>query len=1069
MKKIVIFFISLIALIFISVLLIPKFIDWNIIKPKIAAAVKESTGRDLTINGDIEVSIFPDLEFSVADIHLSNGSGMTEVEMMSIGSVVGKVSLMPLLKKRVVIESFIIQKPALHLEVNKSGKPNWIFETTDAKPPTPVEKPTESSGGLPISDLTLGDIKVEQGVISYFEATTGKKIKAQDINLKVFLKDMASSFLLTLRMVLNEEPINVDVLFDSPNKILAGSPAKLKAALNSKWVSTGYEGGVQQKPVPGLNGVYHLDIPSVGKLAKWLGNPLDPSSPDPGKLNVLAKFSSDGAKVTLKEASIEGTGLKAEAVGSFDGSGDIAKITLNLKSGVLDIDRYLPPQSKEKKKKPSQPSGDIFAALSDEPIDLSGLKKSDADVVITIDGIKAMGFEIGKINFTSILKKGVLTSSLKELGLYGGNVNGNVKLDGSGSTLALNAEVNIIDVKVDSLVNAATGKTPVTGNASGSLKVAANGTSPKKLVESLKGSVAFDLGGVDIKDAPADTISEIKINVDLPGLESSPTLKSNVVYNKKRVDLSLTSDPVKKVLSGNPFALKLAVLSELVKAGYEGNVQQKPVPGLDGTFNLDVPSVAKLASWVGSPLDKSQPDPGPLKVSATFATDGAKATLNKASIEGKALKVRATGSFDGGGKVPFLSAKLDVDKADLNAYIPKGKTKTKKRAPAKKPTEQPAGWSDEPLDLSGISKANGEIHIAINHLSYGLLTIPAGTIKTIMNKGVLKTSIEELKISEGSINAATTLDASSPEANLSFEVSIASVEARPLLVTLADNDRLSGKTHFNITGSAKGRSQKELVNSLNGNGMFKFLDGAIHGINLAAKLRQAKTLGFSKKAKETEKTDFAELGGSFKIKNGMLENQDFKMLAPLIRLNGEGKVPMPSQSVDYNLTAKLVPSIKGQGGNDGIMGLPIPIKINGPWANVSYGVDWKNVFTLASADPARLKSMPGNLIEASKNFGINLPIPKIEDIKKIGDVVKDLPGDALKGDAIKSLSGLLGGKDKEETETEKQGGIPGELEKIIPQKTETKEEKETESAPQEKKKEEEVLDAIKSLGGLFGK
>ena len=858
--------------------------------------------------------------------------------------------------------------------------------------------------------------------------------------------------------------------------MLAGSPSKLKVALTSKWVSTGYEGGVQKKPVPGLSGVYHLDIPSVGKLAEWLGSPLGPSNPDPGKLNVLARFTSDGAKVALKEASIEGKGLNANAIGSFDGSGDIAKIALNIKSGVLNIDRYLPPQSKEKKKKSaykkkqaSQSSGDIFAALSDKPIDLSGLKEAEADVGITIGGVKAMGFEIGKINFKTILKKGGLTSSLKELGLYGGNVKGNVILDGSGSALALNAGMNIVDVKVDRLAKAATGKTPVTGVASGSLKVTANGASPKNIAESLKGGVTFDLGGMGIKDAPAGTISGIKINLDLPGLESSPTLKSSVVYNKKQVALDLSLDPVKKVLSGNPFAVKLAVLSKLVKAGYEGNVQRQPVPGLDGTFNLNIPSVARLASWVGSPLDKSQPDPGPLKVNATFATDGVKATLKKATIEGKALKVRATGSFDGGSKAPFLAAKLDVDKADLNAYIPKGKTKRKKKAPAKKPAEQPTGWSEEPIDLSGISKANGDIHIAINHLSYGHLTIPAGNIKAVINNGVVKASIEELKISKGSINAATTLDASSPEVNLNYKASIAGVEARPVLITLADNDRLSEKTHFNITGSAKGRSQKELVNSLNGKGMFKFLDGAIHGINLAAKLRKAKTLGFSKKAKKTQKTDFAELGGSFNIKNGLLENQDFKMLAPLIRLNGDGKVPLPSQSVDYNLTAKLVPSLKGQGGNDGIIGLPIPIKISGPWANVSYGVNWKSVFSLVSADPARLKSLPGNLIKASKNFGVSLPISKIEDVKKIGGVIKDLPGDALKGGAIKSLPGLLVGKDKEGTETKKEGGILGGLKNIIPQKSETKEENQSESAPQEEKKQEEELDPIKSLKGLFGK
>jgi hypothetical protein len=64
-----------------------------------------------------------------------------------------------------------------------------------------------------------------------------------------------------------------------------------------------------------------------------------------------------------------------------------------------------------------------------------------------------------------------------------------------------------------------------------------------------------------------------------------------VVYNKERVTVDLTLDPLQKVLSGEPFAAKAAVASKPVTARYEGSVQQRPVPGLDGVFDLDVPSV----------------------------------------------------------------------------------------------------------------------------------------------------------------------------------------------------------------------------------------------------------------------------------------------------------------------------------------------------------------------------------------------------------------------------------------------------------------------------------------------
>jgi AsmA protein len=459
-------------------------------------------------------------------------------------------------------------------------------------------------------------------------------------------------------------------------------------------------------------------------------------------------------------------------------------------------------------------------------------------------------------------------------------------------------------------------------------------------------------------------------------------------------------------------------------------VQQQPVPGLDGKFNLDVPSVGKLAAWLDKPLDKSQPDPGPLKVRAAFATDGAKASLNEATIEGKAVEVKASGSFDSTGKVPFLTAKINVVDADLNAYLPKSEPK-KKAAPKKEeaPPKEPAGWSEEPLDFSPLSKANGDVEIRIGSLRYGDLTIKPGLIKAVIDNGVLKVSIEELKASGGNMTAAATVNTSSETATFDYEANISGIEARPLLKTFAGFDRLSGKAELQAKGTAQGNNQKEVIGSLNGDSLIKFLDGAIHGINLAATLRKAKSLGFEKdKAGESEKTDFAELSGSFVIKDGIVENHDLKMLAPLVRLSGEGTVPLPDQTVDYKATAKLVATLKGQGGQDALAGLPIPVRIKGPWSNVSYEVDWKSVLSAISLDPERLKNLPKGFQDIGKNVGIDLPIAEVPDVGGVGDVIKTLPG-------------VLTGAEKQETPE----GEAGE-----------------EEAPS-------VPEPLKQLKGLFGK
>lgn len=1391
MKKILIVVIGLIVVVFMALILVPKLVDWN---TRIAAIVTESTGRELRIDGDVQLSILPGLTFVMRDVHFANAPGMKAPQMVSVGSVSGKVRLFPLLARRVVVDELIIQKPSINLEVDSEGRANWVLAPAAEAPAEPEDKDADGKAALPFKGLSLGDVRLSQGRFSLRDATSGQKVVAKDVNLTIALAQLDSPLTLALQMDLNDESVKVDLAVDSPQRVLDGMVSTLQAAVVSKYVTTDYSGRMQQIPVPGLDGIFNLNVPSVGQLATWLGRPLDRAQPDPGPLVVRAVFEGAEKIVALKEATIAGKALKAKASGSFDGSGEIAKLTLTVESDTLDIDRYLPPPSAAPQKtqprrtKPVGPKGDIKALFSNEPLDLSVLRRAEADVRIAIRGIKAMGYEIGQIGFTTSLKNGLLMASLDKLSLYGGSINGAVKLDASGKSLAVETNLNINRVKVDKLARVVSdAQAPVTGTASGNVQATAQGDSPRALVETLKGNMALQLGGVDVKNAPLGTISELNAYLDLPGIERSPSFKANAVYNRQRVTIDLTTDPLRNVLSDDVFALQMAVNSKLVTLGYKGKVQPRPVPGLDGAFDLRVPSVGKLAAWVGKPLDKSQPDPGPLKVQAVFKGDGAKVALKRATLEGKAIKAKASGSYDGSGEIarialkvdsnmldidrylpkatakqpvpevkgkapsgagnplsglsdapfaleglqkkaadvqiaiagvkamgykidrialtsrlkdgvltadlrevklysgklkgnfkldasgkrvgvmsaidfkgikvgevakttvpndlavkglasgrvkidgngrspkalveslgakvalelakadirlpqagsvselrmdldipglskqatlkggvvynkekvdldlklnsvqlalnrkPFtvaskvaskvfnasyngtlqqqpnpgldgalnldvpsvsrlmswmdqplakgqpdpgpvklravfeakgsravlkeanisgkalqakasgqldrradksiLNAKLHVENANLNAYLPPPPEKQPvaegKAPPAGK--QKPGTWSDEPLDLSALSSADGDIDIKIGSLRYRELTIKPGHIAVKLKKGVLDVSIDPLRVADGTITSKLHLDAAKKAAKLNYQLDISGLEARPLLKTFAGNDRLSGNTEFTFKGSAIGRSQKALVRSLNGKGQFKFLDGAIHGINIPATLRQAKTLGLKKEAGEAVKTDFAELSGTFVIKKGILKNRDLKMLAPLMRLNGEGRVPMPPRTIDYDLTAKLVGSLKGQSGKDSMAGLPIPIKVSGPWHDIAYKVDWKKAFGDASMDPDRLRSLPQSLKESGKGLG-GLPLPTPSGAESGGDTpVKQV--DELKKQL---LPGMTDTKEPTPTDTKKSR-----------RKKRRKKKTESTTTQSTEEKQPQVSDPLKSIDGML--
>jgi AsmA protein len=391
MKKLLIGLAAIVVLLVVAVFAVPAMIDWKSYEPDIAKAVHDATGRDLHIDGDISVSVLP-LSVSIGEFRLSNAPGMPSPEMISVAGVDVKLALFPLISKSIVVESLVIREPAIFLEVDESGRPNWIMEP--AAPPAPAPAPADAEEGLPISGLELADVRIEGGLFSFFNATTGQAVQARDINIKVALADLASALTIAGSTTLNDEAVTLDIAIDSPQALLAGNRASIDFALATRHGSMTYGGGAQQTPVPGLDGNFDIDVPSVGALAAWLGAPLDDSQPDPGPLQVHAALTADGAKATIESATIKGESLDVKASGSVDGSGDITKIMLDVRTGVLDIDRYLPPPSDTPRQHGDMSGGhgkmgDAMAAIPDTPFDLSGLRQTEADINVAIGGIKA--------------------------------------------------------------------------------------------------------------------------------------------------------------------------------------------------------------------------------------------------------------------------------------------------------------------------------------------------------------------------------------------------------------------------------------------------------------------------------------------------------------------------------------------------------------------------------------------------------------------------------------------------------------------------------------------------------
>lgn len=507
------------------------------------------------------------------------------------------------------------------------------------------------------------------------------------------------------------------------------------------------------------------------------------------------------------------------------------------------------------------------------------------------------------------------------------------------------------------------------------------------LAELSLGDVRLDNGLVTYRDArsgQAMEISAINMTVSLPDLASPFALKGSLVWNGEQVTLTAEGDNPRRLMAGEAVPVALAVDSKPIDLSFEGRVTLVETAALEGKAGLDVPSVRALAAWTGNPIEIAGTGLGPLKIAGQIKGAGQKVAFADAEIALDDMKATGDLSVDAGGAKPNVKGRLDIDLLDLNPYLP---------PPAEgKATDQaaagnagPGDWSDEPIDLSGLTAANVEFDLTVGGIRVRDIKVGHSALGISLKDGLLVADLEELNLYDGKGSGKLTLDGRGKLPAVKKSFTMAGISAEPLLTDAADFDRLSGTGQLEVSVSTRGGSERAMVEALNGQGAVKFVDGAIKGINLAAMVRNVKAAFATGGPGEAQKTDFAELSGTFRIDKGILTNTDLKLLNPLLRLSGAGTSDLPKRTVDYRVEPKVVGTLKGQGGAAEATGITVPVIIKGPWHDLSYRPDLAGLAGGVAKDP-------GKALEGAKETLKGLTKPPAEG----GETTMPDPGKALK-------------------------------------------------------------------------
>ncbi len=309
-------------------------------------------------------------------------------------------------------------------------------------------------------------------------------------------------------------------------------------------------------------------------------------------------------------------------------------------------------------------------------------------------------------------------------------------------------------------------------------------------------------------------------------------------------------------------------------------------------------------------------------------------------------------------KRPDIRLRVATRSLHLDAWLPKpGPAKqspASAASPAATANQQKSKKPVEP-DLRFLKPWRVTAKVQADALSVHGLNMKNFQVNVSGSDGLFNLNPMRFNLSGGSISEKASLNVAAYPARWKESVHVAGVNLGPVLKSLLDMDMLEGTLDMDTSFKARGLSEAA-VKTLNGRGKVLLRDGKVRGFDIAGALRKFTNPGA---ASGPQETDFAQLSGSFNVRDGVATNQDLFMASPLLRVTGQGTVNLVQKLLDYHVKPRVVGTLTGQGDTLTLRkGLTVPLHISGPFAAPKIRPE-VNAKTLIENAPALLNKKGG--------------------------------------------------------------------------------------------------------------
>ena len=482
---------AIVAIFVIAAIALFVFFDANDFREDIADAVAESTGRELVIEGDVSISLFPWLAIEIGRSELGNAPGFGDEPFAEFESAKMGVQVLPLLLRReVAVGTIAVESLAVNLEENRQGANNW----DDLASAETAEADADATGGEAVeATIDAAGIRFTNATIRYESADGAYSLTGADLSVGAITGEGGE--------------LNVDGM--SLKGVLEGvvsTPSEFRIETAGIGVQT-VEQVVTMQPVE--MAVLGLDISADVQPFSYAGDvepvaaiQVDEFSPrslmqlfdveevetaDPSALSSVVVVATAAVKATAIELS--DVNIKLDDT-TFNGAlavplTESGAYRMDLKADRIELGRYMEPATE----------GAEAEAADTAPVEIPSelIRPLKARGNLAIEAATFDEIEFNNVKLGLDIGGGRLRLHPISAQLFGGSYNGDVRIDASGAAPTLSVDEKIEGVNLADLAAAMFEQDNITGTISGAFKLSGRGEDSAAIQNSLGGNLSIEL------------------------------------------------------------------------------------------------------------------------------------------------------------------------------------------------------------------------------------------------------------------------------------------------------------------------------------------------------------------------------------------------------------------------------------------------------------------------------------------------------------------------------------------------------------------------------------------------